>query len=79
MYIYINFFANSDLTLSFMNSPALCRAMYPSAQAADSLTPGSNSSRQITRASRAPQSTTDWASCGECLATALRTKAAAFL
>ena len=38
--------------------PALWRAMYPSAQAADSFTPGSNSSRHITKASRAPQSTT---------------------
>lgn len=36
-------------------------------------------SRQGTRASNAPESTTAWASSGECLATARNTKAAAFL
>lgn len=39
-------------------SPALCLAIYPSAHAAASFTPGSNSSRQITNASNAPLSTT---------------------
>ena len=38
--------------------PPLCLAIYPTAQAADSFTAGSNSSRHITRALRAPQSTT---------------------
>ena len=59
--------------------PALWRAIYPNAQAAASFTPGSNSSKHMTNASRAPQSTTDCASCGECFATARSTKAAAFL
>ena len=59
--------------------PALCLAIYPRAHAAASFTPGSNSSRQMTRASKAPQSTTDWARPGECFATALSTNAAAFL
>lgn len=49
------------------------------AQAAFSLTEGSNSSRQATNESRAPESTTAWANLGECFATALSTKAAAFL
>lgn len=53
--------------------------MYDKAHAADSLTVGSNSSRQTTSASKAPESTTAFASCVECLATALNTKAAAFL
>lgn len=59
--------------------PALCLAIYASAQAAASLTPGSKSSRHITSESRAPQSTVACASCGECLPTARSTKAAAFL
>ncbi len=63
----------------YFDLPALCLAIYPKAQAAASFTPGSNSSRHITRASNAPQSTTDWASWGECLATARNTNAAAFL
>ena len=54
-------------------------AMYASAYAAASFTDGSNSSRQMTRASRAPESTTACANVAECLATALNTKAAAFL
>jgi hypothetical protein len=54
-------------------------AIYESAHAADSLTVGSNYSRHTTRAYNAPESTTAFASCVECLATALRTKAAAFL
>lgn len=58
---------------------ALCRAMQPRAQAAASFTPGSNSSRQRTRASTPPQPTTSWESSGECLATARSTNAAAFL
>ena len=41
--------------------------------------PGSNSSRQMTRASRDPQSTTALAKSGECFATARSTNAAAFL
>jgi hypothetical protein len=53
--------------------------MYERAHAADYLTVGSNSSRHTTRASKAPESTTAFASWVECLATALRTKAAAFL
>ena len=36
--------------------PALCCAVYPKAQATDSFTPGSNSSRQMTRVSTVPQS-----------------------
>lgn len=39
-------------------SSALCPAMYPSAHAADSFTPGSNSSRHATSESSAPLSTT---------------------
>ncbi len=54
-------------------------AMYARAYAAASFTLGSNSSRQMTRASSAPLSTTAWASVAECLATALRTNASAFL
>jgi hypothetical protein len=53
--------------------------MKESAQAAASFTVGSNSSRHTTNASSAPESTTAFASCVECFATALRTKAAAFL
>ena len=44
-----------------------------------SFTVGSNSSKQGTNVSNALESTTACASCGECLATARRTKAAAFL
>ncbi len=53
--------------------------MYPNAQAADSLTDGSNSSKQATKAVSAPESTTACDNSGECLATARKTKAAAFL
>lgn len=53
--------------------------MYERAHAAASLTLGSNSSRHMTNASRAPDSTTEVANWVECLATALRTNAAAFL
>ncbi len=53
--------------------------MQASAQAAASLTDGSNSSKQLTNASRAPDSTTDLAKWGERLATDLKTYAAAFL
>ena len=53
--------------------------MYDKAHAAASLTLGSNSSKQSTKASRAPLSTTDFANVAECFATALNTKAAAFL
>ena len=53
--------------------------MKESAQAAASFTVGSNSSRHTTNASSAPESTTAFASWVECFATALRTKAAAFL
>ena len=54
-------------------------AIQLNAEAAASLTLGSNSSRQTTRASRAPELTTAQAREVECLATALKTKAAAFL
>jgi len=54
-------------------------AIYARAYAAASFTLGSNSSKQITNASNAPESTTAWAKVAECLATALNTKAAAFL
>ena len=47
--------------------------MHESARAAASLTEGSNSSIQLTRASRAPELTTALARCGECLATDLKT------
>lgn len=57
----------------------MCLAMHARAHAAASLTDGSNSSKQLTRASRAPEFTTALAKCGECLATDLRTYAAAFL
>ena len=43
------------------------------------MTYGSNSSKQITKASNAPESTTAWAKVALCFATALKTKAAAFL
>lgn len=59
--------------------PPLWAAMYPIAHAADSLTSASNSSKQMTRASKAPQSTTDWARLGECRETARSTNAADFL
>ena len=42
----------------YVSLPPLCLAMYPTAHAADSFTAGSNSSRHITKALRAPQSTT---------------------
>lgn len=53
--------------------------MHDKAQAAASFTLGSNSSKHTTKASSALESTTALANCGECLATALSTKAAAFL
>lgn len=53
--------------------------MQAKAQAAASFTEGSNSSRQLTSASRAPELTTALAKWGECLATDLKTYAAAFL
>ena len=58
---------------------AVCLAIYLNAEAAASLTLGSNSSKHITSYSRAPESTTDLASVGECFATHLKTNAAAFL
>lgn len=58
---------------------SLCLAIYESAQAAFSLTIGSNSSKQVTRAYKASESTTACANSGECFATALNTNAAAFL
>lgn len=54
-------------------------AIYERAQAAASFTEGSNSSKQTTKASKAPEDTTAYAKDVECLATALNTKAAAFL
>ena len=57
----------------------MCLAMKESAQAAASFTEGSNSSRQTTSASKAAESTTAFAKVYECFATALKTKAAAFL
>lgn len=53
--------------------------MQAKAQAAASLTEGSNSSKQVTSASKAPEVTTALAKTGECLATDLNTYAAAFL
>ena len=53
--------------------------MQAKAQAAASFTDGSNSSRQFTNASNAPEFTTAFARTGECLATDLNTYAAAFL
>jgi len=47
--------------------------MQDKARAAASFTDGSNSSRQLTRASRAPELTTAFARWGECFATDLRT------
>jgi hypothetical protein len=61
------------------SKPGVCWAMYPMAQAAASFTVGSNSSRHGTRVSSAFESTTACARSGECFATALSTKAAAFL
>lgn len=49
---------NKKNDVFLVSLPALCLAIYPSAQAAASFTPGSNSSKQITNASSAPQSTT---------------------
>lgn len=57
----------------------MCLAIYDNAHAAASFTVGSNSSRQTTKAYKAPESTTAFANYGVCLATALKTKAAAFL
>lgn len=57
----------------------MCLAIHANAQAAASLTDGSNSSKQLTKASKAPELTTALARTGECLATDLRTYAAAFL
>ena len=53
--------------------------MQARAHAAASFTDGSNSSKQLTRASNAPELTTAFAKCGECFATDLNTYAAAFL
>lgn len=47
--------------------------MQAKAQAAASLTEGSNSSKQFTKASNAPEFTTALANTGECLATDLKT------
>jgi hypothetical protein len=47
--------------------------MHANAHAAASLTDGSNSSKQLTNASNAPELTTAFAKCGECLATDLKT------
>jgi len=58
---------------------AVWLAIYPNAQAAASLTEGSNSSKHNTNASKAPADTTAWANSGLCFATARKTKAAAFL
>lgn len=60
-------------------SSSLCFATYERAHAEFSLTTGSNSSKQFTNETRAPESTTAFANSGECLATALKTNAAAFL
>lgn len=57
----------------------MCLAIYDNAHAAFSFTVGSNSSKQATKESSAPESTTAYANYGECLATALNTNAAAFL
>ncbi len=62
-----------------MANSGVCFAIYDNAQAAASFTVGSNSSKQTTSASKAPESTTAFASCVECLATARSTNAAAFL
>jgi hypothetical protein len=43
---------------NFVDLPTLCLAIYPKAHAADSLTPGSNSSKHPTKAFSAPESTT---------------------
>ena len=56
----------------------MCLAMQARAHAAASFTDGSNSSKQFTKASRAPELTTAFAKWGECLATDLKTYAAAF-
>lgn len=48
-------------------------AIKDKAAAADSLTSGSNSSKQITRLSRAPLATTFVARSGECFATFFKT------
>lgn len=52
----INLNLNNPM-LKYAPLPALCLAIYPSAQAAASLTPGSKSSKHITSVSSAPQST----------------------
>jgi hypothetical protein len=53
--------------------------MYDKAQAAAYFTVGSNYYKHTTNAYKAPESTTAFANCVECLATALSTNAAAFL
>lgn len=53
--------------------------MQAKAYAAPSFTFGSNSSRQVTKASKAPASITHCAKCSECFATDFNTNAAAFL
>ena len=59
--------------------PDVCCAIYPIAQAAASFTDGSKSSRHATKAGKAFESTTACDKAGVCLATARKTKAAAFL
>jgi hypothetical protein len=51
----------------------VCLAIQAKAHAAASLTDGSNSSKQFTKASRAPELTTALAKTGLCLATDLST------
>jgi hypothetical protein len=51
----------------------LCLAIQERAKAAASFTEGSNSSKQFTKASSAPELTTALASYGECFATDLNT------
>jgi len=58
---------------------SVCLAIYDNAHADASFTLGSNSSKQTTKLSKAPLSTTAYANYAECLATALNTNAAAFL
>ena len=65
--------------IKILSIPAVCWAIYPIAHAAASLTVGSNSSKHGTKVSNAFESTTACDRSGECLATDLRTKAAAFL
>jgi len=59
--------------------PSLCLAIYPIAQAAASLTPGSKSSRHATKALTAPELVTAVASSELCFEIALNKKQLAFL